>query len=135
MLHRIGLCAIAALVWPKESKETETDSLMNFFGPIQCHFSDAFFSLSPTTRNDLRRGLISFTVVPSGATLPAAIVSDGVAPGVTVPVVCLEKNEIGPLIGETCFSIPKEKSCLCTTSDTKINKMHLPKLNCKDNKR
>ncbi|CAL1149280.1 unnamed protein product [Cladocopium goreaui] len=48
-------------------------------------------------------GLISFTVVPTGATLPAAIVSDGVAPGATVPVVAAvvvgsaETNEGNPI--------------------------------------
>ena len=49
-----------------------------------------------------RRGLVSFTVIPTGATLPAAIVSDGVAPGATVPVVCLEENE-KVVIGQDIF--------------------------------
>eukprot|EP00435_Cladocopium_sp_Y103_P051873 s272_g16.t1 len=49
------------------------------------------------------RGHISFTVVPTGATLPAAVVSDGVAPGVNVPVVAAvvvgsaETNEGNPI--------------------------------------
>jgi len=37
---------------------------------------------------------ISFTVVPTGATLPAAVVSDAVVVGATVPVVCLGKDRV-----------------------------------------
>jgi hypothetical protein len=61
---------------------------------------------------------ISFTVVPTGATLPAAVVSDAVVVGATVPVVCLGNDRVA----QTKWVMSASCHCATTRRNNQIKK-------------